>query len=342
LIILNTSISGVELNLSMRKISILIPEGASSLSNIEGTYQMLSQVNDFCDNMGRPPAFEINLVGLSKQSSQRNGLFTIKPDFLIDQVDRTDLIIIPAMFGTPEEVKELNKGFIPWLVKQHKQGAEIASYCIATFFLASTGLLNGKKCSTHWIHANAFRSLFPDVNLVDDRIMTETDGIYTSGGAYSFLNLVLYLVEKYTGREMAVLIAKTFTIDIDRKSQSPFTIFKGQKLHQDDLIRKAQDFIETNYQEKISVDQLATYLCMGRRNLERRFLKATSNTVAEYIQRVKMEAAKLSFESSQENVNEVMYKVGYNDNKAFRSTFKKITGLSPVQYRNKFNRMIAV
>jgi transcriptional regulator GlxA family with amidase domain len=326
----------------MKKICILIPQGASSLSNIEGTYQILSQVNEFCDSMGRPHAFDIRLAGLTKESIQRNGLFTIKPDCLISEVEHTDLIIIPAMFGTPEAVLELNKDFIPWLIKQHKQGAEIASYCIGAFFLASTGLLNGKKCSTHWIHANAFRSLFPDINLVDDKIMTEADGIYTSGGAYSFLNLLIYLVEKYTGREMAVLIAKTFTIDIDRKSQSPFTIFKGQKLHEDDTIRKAQDFIEANYQDKITVDQLASFLCLGRRNLERRFRKATSNTVAEYIQRVKMEAAKMSLESSRENVNEVMFKVGYNDNKAFRSTFKKVTGLSPLQYRNKFNRMIAV
>jgi transcriptional regulator GlxA family with amidase domain len=292
--------------------------------------------------MGRPRAFELKFVGLTREASQRNGVFTIKPDLLIDEVEKTDLIIIPAMFGTHETALELNKDFIPWLVKQHKLGAEIATYCIGAFFLASTGLLNGKSCSTHWIHANDFRTLFPDVNLVDDKIMTEDDGIYTSGGAYSFLNLVIYLVEKYTGREMAVLTAKTFTIDIDRKSQSPFTIFKGQKLHEDDSIRKAQDFIETNYQEKITVDQLASYLCLGRRNLERRFRKATSNTVAEYIQRVKMEAAKMSLESSRENVNEVMYKVGYNDNKAFRSTFKKVTGLSPLQYRNKFNRMIAV
>jgi transcriptional regulator GlxA family with amidase domain len=326
----------------MKKISILIPEGPSSLSNIEGTYQILSQVNDFCDSMGRPKAFEIKFVGLTKEASQRNGIFTIKPDLLIGEVEKTDLIIIPAMFGTHETALQLNKDFIPWLVKQHKHGAEIATYCIGAFFLASTGLLNGKSCSTNWIHANDFRTLYPDVNLVDDKIMTEAEGIYTSGGAYSFLNLLIYLVEKYTGREMAVLIAKTFTIDIDRKSQSPFTIFKGQKLHEDDTIRKAQDFIETNYQEKITVDQLATYLCLGRRNLERRFRKATSNTVAEYIQRVKMEAAKMSLESSRENVNEVMYKVGYNDNKAFRSTFKKVTGLSPLQYRNKFNRMIAV
>ena len=114
-------------------------------------------------------------------------------------------------------------------------------------------------------------------------------------------------------------------------------MFQGQKDHVDEPIKKAQAFIESNFQEKITVDQLASMLALGRRNLERRFKKATSNSVTEYMQRVKIEAAKKSLESSQENVNEVMYKVGYSDSKAFRTTFKKFTGLSPIQYRGKYN-----
>ena len=183
--------------------------------------------------------------------------------------------------------------------------------------------------------------MFPEANLVDDKIMTEDAGIYTSGGAYSYLNLLLYLIDKYAGREIAVLISKSFMIDIDRNSQSPFIIFKGQKEQEDEQIKKAQEFIESNYQEKITVEQLASTLALSRRNLERRFKKATANTVVEYIQRVKIEAAKICLETSRENISEVMYKVGYNDTKAFRTTFKKITGLSPIQYRNKYNRELA-
>jgi transcriptional regulator GlxA family with amidase domain len=125
---------------------------------------------------------------------------------------------------------------------------------------------------------------------------------------------------------------------MERTSQSPFIIFQGQKDHADDPIKKAQDYIEQNYQEKISVEQLASLFALGRRNLERRFKKATANTVVEYIQRVKIEAAKMSLEKSRESVNEVMYNVGYTDTKAFRSTFKRITGLSPMEYRNKYQR----
>jgi transcriptional regulator GlxA family with amidase domain len=182
--------------------------------------------------------------------------------------------------------------------------------------------------------------MFPEVNLVTEKVITDEQGIYSSGGAFSYTNLILYLIEKYAGRDVAVLSAKVFALDIDRKDQLSFIIFQGQKDHEDNQIRKAQEFIENNFQEKITVDQLASMLAIGRRNLERRFKKATSNTVSEYIQRVKIEAAKIRLESSRENVNEVMYQVGYSDTKAFRNTFKRITGLSPVQYRQKYHKDI--
>jgi transcriptional regulator GlxA family with amidase domain len=180
--------------------------------------------------------------------------------------------------------------------------------------------------------------MFPEVELVDGSIITEENGLYSSGGANSYWNLLLYLVEKYTDRDIAILASKFFAIEIDRNSQNAFMMFQGQKEHEDEAIKKAQDFIEENFQEKISVDQLADEFAIGRRSFERRFKKATNNTVMEYIQRVKIEAAKRSFERSRKNINEVMFDVGYTDTKAFRSIFKKITGLTPVEYRNKYNK----
>lgn len=322
----------------MKHISILIPQGHASMVNIEGTHQIMNEVNSIRKNLGQPPLFKVQLVGISKETTQRNGMFTIAPDVLIDEVKKTDLIIIPAIHGEPKDVMKKNAAFVPWTTRQYEEGAEIATLCIASFFLAGTGLLNGKQCATHWSSANDFRARFPEVNLVDDKIMTEDDGIYTSGGAYSFTNLLVYIIEKYAGRDIAIMIAKAFMIDIDRISQSPFIIFQGQKAHQDEPIKKAQEFIEQNFEERITVDQLAQMFALGRRNMERRFKKATSNTVVEYIQRVKIEVAKKNLESGRKNVNEVMYDVGYNDPKAFRTTFKKITGLSPLEYRSKYNK----
>jgi transcriptional regulator GlxA family with amidase domain len=237
---------------------------------------------------------------------------------------------------------EKNKAFLPWIIDQYNRGAEVASLCVGAFFLASTGLLNGKKCSTHWKFAEQFREMFPEVNLQDGRIVTEEDRLYTSGGATSYWNLLLHLIEKYAGREMAIMASKVYALEIDRKSQSPFAIFNGQKKHEDEPIKQAQEFIEANLTEKISVDSLATNFAIGRRHFERRFKSATNNTPLEYIQRVKIEAAKKKFENSDMNVTEVMYEVGYGDSKAFRTVFKKFTGLSPNEYRNKYNLSAAV
>jgi len=326
----------------MKHVSILIPQGHTSLVNIEGTHQILSEVNNLRLGMGKAPLFDIQLVGLSKETTQRDGLFTIKPDCLLHEVGKTDLIIIPAIHGQFPKIVEANRVFIPWIVEQFNNGAEVASLCIGSFFLAATGLLAGKQCATHWRFANEFRALYPDVLLADDKIITDDEGIYTSGGAYSYLNLLVYMIDKFAGREVAILIAKAFSIDFDRIVQSPFIIFQGQKAHEDETIKKAQEYIEKNFEEKITIDHLADTFAVGRRSLERRFKKATCNTVTEYIQRVKIEAAKKDLESGRKNVLEVMYDVGYSDVKAFRSIFKKITGLSPIEYRNKYNKELVV
>lgn len=322
----------------MKHISILIPEGNISLVNVEGCHQIFSEVNGVLARAGKPPMFKIQLVGIRKETSLIKGLFSIRPDVLIGDVEHTDLIIIPAIHGNKKQVIEENKEFIPWLIEQYRQGASIASLCIGAFLLAGTGLLDGKKCATHWVEADAFREMFPDVILVPDKIITDEHGIFTSGGAYSWLNLALYLIEKFAGRDMAIVCSKLFEIQIERNSQSAFMIFNPQKQHEDDVIKKVQEYIEKNYEERISVDDLATKFGLSRRNLERRFRKVTYNSIVEYLQRVRIEAAKQTLERNRENVNEAMYKAGYNDIKAFRTTFKKLTGLSPLEYRNKYSK----
>ena len=322
----------------MKNVSILVPETAV-IEAVADPHYMLRAVNEFLQASGKEPLFELQLVGLTKAVKLNNGLFTVHVDKLLDEVERTDLIFIPAISGDIETALELNKGFIPWIVQRHHQGSEVASLCIGAFLLASTGLLNGKKCSTHWNAADQFRNLFPEVELVDGRVITEEQGIYSSGGANSYWSLLLHLVEKYTDRPTAILASKYFVVDIDKYTQSPFAIFKGQKEHNDEAVRDVQDFIEKNIEQKLTVDELAGKVAVGRRSLERRFKRATHNSVLTYIQRVKVEAAKRSFESSRKNISEVMYDVGYTDTKAFRTTFKRITGLTPIEYRNKYNKL---
>lgn len=320
----------------MKQIAILVLHDAVSAA-IADPVIMFNGVNDFLKEAGRPPAFKVQLVGLTKAVKLHNGVFTVHTDVLLKDMKKADLIIIPAMGGDLGAAIKKNRDFIPWIVKQSKKGADVASLCVGAFLLASTGLLNGKECSSHWLTANLFREMFPEVTLVDGRVVTDQNGIYSSGGATSYWNLLLHLVEKYAGREMAIMASKIYALEIDRKSQSPFIMFNGQKKHVDESIKEAQNYIESKVSERISVGELAFKFAIGRRHFERRFKKATNNTPVEYIQRVKIEAAKKHFETSRKNVNEVMYDVGYSDTKAFRTMFKKITGLSPLDYKNKYN-----
>lgn len=319
-------------------VSILVAEN-SVMQAIADPQYLFSAVNQFLSMEGKKPLFYVQLVGLKKEVSINAGMFSVKTSPLLKDVKNTDLVIIPALFGDMKTAIAANKKALPWINEQYENGAEVASLCVGAFLLASTGLLNGKKCSTHWGFHNEFREMFPEVEVIDGSIVTEEHRLYSSGGAMSYWNLLLYLVEKYTDRQTAILASKYFAIDIDRESQSAFAMFQGQKNHTDEAVKKAQDYIDAHIQEKMTIEDLADMVSMGRRSFERRFKTATNNSVLEYINRVKIESAKRSFERSRKNINEVMYDVGYTDTKAFRTIFKKITGLTPIEYRNKYNKM---
>lgn len=261
---------------------------------------------------------------------------------MIDEIKHTHLVIISSITGDLEQALKKNRPLIDWIkTKRIENDAEVASLCRSAFILAETGLLNGKSCATHWAVHQQFEKKYSKIHLLPDKIISEDNGIYSSGGAYSFLNMIIYLIEKYYGREVAIWCSKMAEIDFDRINQNQFIIFSGQKDHSDETIKEVQSYIEENFESKISVEELATKFAISNRNFIRRFKKATQNTPFEYIQRVKIEVAKKSFESSTLNITQVMYNVGYNDDKAFRKTFKKYTGLSPLAYRRKFNREMA-
>lgn len=323
----------------MKKVVILLLRGAN-LSSIENPSQGFEEANHYLRQRDRKPVFDIQLAAIEKAVQLNNGLYNVQAQLLVEDIKQADLILIPAIQEPLEHHVQENAILIPWLRNQYAGGAEIASLCLGAFLLAGTGLLDHKNCVTHWKAANAFIKSFPRVNLVADKILTDEKGLYTSSGAYSASNLVLYLIEKYAGREVTIYCSKFFQIDIQRSSQSPFIIFSGMKDHNDDAIKEVQEYIEKNYEDKLPVDTLCERISMGRRTFERRFKKATTNTVVEYIQKVKIEAAKKFLEQGRKTIQETMYEVGYNDVKAFRDVFKKITGMTPVDYKLKYEKIL--
>lgn len=326
----------------MKHLSILVlseQSNASTMACIVGAYEIFMKANALWKEAGKGPNFQVELVSAEKCDQAGSDLFAVRPHTTVDSITKSDLILIPSsLVRAYETAGKSNKKLIHWLQTQYKLGAEMASMCSGAFFLAAAGLLEGRLCSTHWSVSDQFKSLYPKVRLQSDRLITDENGIYTNGGAYSFLNLVFYLVEKYYDRETAIACAKIFQIDIDRNLQSEFSIFNGHKKHDDDTVQRAQQFLENHYPDKISMEALSEQFNVGRRNFDRRFIKATGLTPLEYLQRVRVESAKKSFENSRKTVNEVMYEVGYTDTKAFRSVFSRVTGLSPIAYKGKYNR----
>ena len=231
----------------MKKTAILVPKGEVMPSAIVGAYFLLTQANLFLRQNGKPAVFDVQLVGFRKESSLYDGSFAAKTENFKKTKKVFDLLIVPGFTSEMETPIQENLELIAWIKKQHTEHeTDLASMCTGAFLVAATGLLDGKKCTSHWAFEPSFRRLFPTVNFLSEHIVTDDNGFYASGGAYSSLNLILYLIEKFCGKEAAVWTSKVFQIDIGRTSQKPFVIFNMQKSHMDKPIARAQAFIEKN------------------------------------------------------------------------------------------------
>ncbi|MEO5997260.1 MAG: DJ-1/PfpI family protein, partial [Chitinophagaceae bacterium] len=241
----------------MKHVSILALNDAT-MSSIDSSYQILNRVNDFLKYGGKAPFYTVEIVGEEKMVKLSGGLYNININNTINETRKTDVIVIPLLCGDFSKTMEKNAKYNDWVLTQYRNGAEIVCLCVGSFFLASTGLLQGRKCAIHWAAKNEFKGMFPEVIIIDDTIITDENGIYTCGGGYSYLNLLLYIIEKHLGREMSILASKMFEIDIERKSQNQFMIFVGQKRHSDKEVLNAQELIENNPAEKFTVDEICS------------------------------------------------------------------------------------
>ncbi|WP_240312792.1 GlxA family transcriptional regulator [Flavihumibacter solisilvae] len=320
-----------------KHISILALKNAN-IASIADARMVFLKANEILKASKQKKMFEVKIIGTNPETYLSDNLFMIKPDAITSQVKKTDLIIIPALNGDMMTATHNNRFYVDWIIRQYKRNAEIASLCTGAFMLAFSGLLRDKKCTTHWQYANEFRHFYPDVELIDEKIIVEHNGLYSSGGSNAYWNLLLFLVEKFVNRETAIQIAKYFVVNLDKVQQTPFIIFNGLKDHHDAEVLKAQEYIEQNYPRKITVDELATSLHLTRRSFERRFKKVTHCSVIEYLQKVRIEASKKELEAGRKPIDEILLEVGYSDPQAFREIFKRITGTTPIEYKNKYTK----
>lgn len=280
--------------------------------------------------------FKTQVATLDGEAVRANAGILIQPDCAISDVDDTTLIIVPASYPPFDLTSERAEASYEWLRKQHESGVLIAATCTGAFLLAQSGLLCDKIATTNWQFAGYFRSLFPDINLRIDRIFTEDQGIYCSGAATAFMDLCLHFIEKFGSKDLALRCSKSLLIDPGRETQIPYIVYDFWKNHSDEMVLKSQAWIEENFTQKLTIEAIAQKTGISPRQFTRRFKKATGEPPMAYLQMMRIEDAKRHLETTEESVNEITWRVGYEDINSFRRLFKKHTGLSPKEYRNKF------
>ncbi len=325
----------------MKIVSLLVHENVYS-SSVAGAIDLFGGANWCLEQFGKPPAFKVELVSEKVKNIQLD----VPAQFIcyktMEEVVQTDLIIVPGFNGDNKTILKKNEAIVNWIKQMNSSGTEVASLCVGAFFLAEAGLLNGKIATSHWAATEEMQLQYPLIQMKSDQVITDQEGVYTSGGGFSSIKLILYLIEKFCGRETALWISKRFSIDIDQISQAHFAIFTGLHQHNDNEILKAQTYIEQNYSANMGIEEVSAQCNTGKRNFVRRFKAATNNTPIEYLQRVRIEAAKKTLEDKDWPLEEVMSEAGYRDIKTFRMIFKRVTGLSPRDYRKKYSRTMKV
>lgn len=317
----------------MIKIAILIPEQYKLLS-VAAILEVFETANKFQVNQNLGEAFDISLLTLNNRI---DGFFKSYKSSGINNKEYYELILIPSF--TTDDMKStiaLNHVFIPWLINQYNCGAELATFCTGAFLLGATGLLDGKAATTHVDACPAFSAAFPAVQLKPDKTVTQDGKLFTSGGATSTFHLLLYLLQIHCGKDLAIKTAKIFAIDMDRHNQSYFSSFQPTRHHNDEIVASAQQKIESNYQDVATIEEMIKDIPSSRRNIVRRFKQVIGITPIEYLQQTRIEAAKKLLEQTAQQMTEVIYNSGYNDPKAFRKIFRKTVGMTPSQYRDKF------
>lgn len=325
-------------------LSILVFED-TSLVTLAQAYSLLLRANKLeAEKKGTPP-YQVELLSIGPRKVDLHLPVQWSCKAPIAEAPFSNLIIVPPLSrlgGNPEQVLKKYPEMYAWLRKQREQGADILSLCTGCYFLAEAGLLDGKLATSHWMVIDDLHQRYPNVLLNPDLVVTDNEGICTGGGSYSSLSTLLYCVEKYFSRETAFQMSKEYAIDFSRTSQGLFRVSDGQKNHRDHQILATQKFIEENFSEPLGIEQLAEEASMSKRNLIRRFKKATGTTPLQYLQTVRIEAAKSFIEKGEGNLTEIAFRVGYNDPKAFRKTFEKMVGLLPYRYKQYCQRSFSV
>jgi transcriptional regulator GlxA family with amidase domain len=324
----------------MARMTFLAAEGClfSGISGLIDAFSIANLWYRALNKGGSDSLFETEIVTVAGETVRAYGGIRVHPDGALEDVNQTDLILIPAFLPVGEPLTQKVGEISEWLIDRYRRETDIAAMCTGTFLLAESGLLDGKIATTNWQFARRFRRRYPKVHLMMDRILTEEAGLTCTGAATSMYNLALHLIRTFGSEEVASVCAKALLVDPNRDSQAPYLVFSARKNHGDADVLKAQEWMEEHYSDPIPIDAIAGKTGISPRHFKRRFKKATGESPLGYLQNLRMEAAKKRLETTLDNVNDITFQIGYEDSSTFRRLFKRYTGISPREYRDKFSR----
>lgn len=316
-----------------KRVQLLVFADCTALVPV-GMFDLLRKSSELAG--GSEPGVELSFVSATARKSVRAaGGVMLQCDGTVEDTAPAEVIVVPALDPDVAESLAKNARVLPWLARAHARGSDVASACTGAFALAEAGLLDGRSATTHWAFQAALAERFPRVRVEPQAILVDQGRIVTAGGATSFINLAHFLVERFLGETVARAASQMFLIDPNKAPQSAYAVFSTQKQHPDSAILRAQALIEKDPSAPAGVDELARAVALSRRTFARRFREATGNTPLEYIQRVRIEAAKRALETGA-SVMEASTGVGYGDPVAFRKVFVRLCGLTPADYRARY------
>lgn len=286
----------------------------------------------------REPAFHVRVVTVDgRPVSSRTGL-PIQPDGSIKDVKRADVVLVASCGEDIETAIRQNRSALPWLIEHHRQGAILGSICSGLAVLAATGLLDGRRATTHWGMIETFRQRFPAIRLEPDRLIVDEGALITAGGGYAANDLSLYLVERLCGKVVAKQCADALLIETGRQLQTPFAGLLRHRLHADERIQAIQSWLDRHYSEDVNLIELAKTHHMSTRNFIRRFKQASGETPLNYLHKLRVEAAKNLLEKTDMRIEAITFEVGYQTQAHFRQLFRRHTSLTPLAFRARHLR----
>jgi transcriptional regulator GlxA family with amidase domain len=320
---------------------VAVPEAA--MSTLVGIYDVLNAFALLAKadpSIPERPPFTVDIVGVTSGELTLASGLPLRVGRGIAEIDATDIVLVPSVVLGPQGWEQ---GRYPELVdfaaRMHRQGALLCSACSGIFLLAETGLFDGHRATVHWGYAGEFARIYPRIRSEPERVLVAAgsrEDLITSGASTSWHDLVLYLIVRFVGAPAAQAAARFFALQWHQDGLAPYIVFEGRRDHGDAAIAEAQAWLATHFSIAAPVEEMVRRSGLAERTFKRRFTETTGLSPIDYVQRLRVEDAKRRLERTEAPVEEIGWRVGYEDAAFFRRLFKRVTGLSPGAYRKRF------